>query len=80
MFRPDAIAVFIEWKEEAGVTYVTSSFPQALSIKTSIGSARVQLTLSYNTVYTVNVTAILCGQNSVSTAVNLSYGEFHNRI
>ena len=74
IFTVNSVNVFLEWKEEAGVTYTANASPSASLM--FIGNAGLQLTLLHNIVYNVNITATLCGPNSINTILNLSYGEF----
>ena len=71
------ITVTLEWKGEAGVTYTANIFPATDAPLIFVESARLQLNLSYNIVYNVSITATLCRQNSVNTALKLSYSESH---
>ena len=73
-FGTNGVSTFLEWKEEPGVTYIANASPSASL--TFTGNAIIQLILSYNTIYKVNITATHCGQNSINTILNLSYGEF----
>ena len=76
VFTANAITVTLEWEKEAGVTYNASIYPAAQTPLILTENARLQMTLSYNTLYSVTITATLCGQNSVNyTALNFSYGE-----
>ena len=77
-FGTNGVSTFLEWKEEPGVTYIANASPSASL--TFTGNAIIQLILSYNTIYKVNIKATLCGQNSINTILNLSYGELisHN--
>ena len=63
IFTVNSVNVFLEWKEEPGVTYTANASPSASLM--FIGNAGLQLTLLYNIVYNVNITATLCGQNSI---------------
>ena len=47
--------------------------PQALDL-TNLGPTRIQLILSYNTLYNVSATATLCGQN-ITHFIGLHYGK-----
>ena len=75
VFMANTITVTLEWEQEAGVTYNASIYPATQTPPTLTENSRFQLTLSYNTLYSVTITATLCGQNSVNTALNFSYGE-----
>ena len=56
--------------------YNASIYPATQIPLTLSENARLQLALSYNVLYSVTITATLCGQNSVNyTALNFSYGE-----
>ena len=76
VFMANAITVTLEWEQDAGVTYNASIYPNTQVPLTLTENARLQLALSYNVLYSVTITATLCGQNSVNyTALNFSYGE-----
>ena len=69
--------VRVEWKDSTlgADTYTISS---DTSMETVPGSeTSVVLTLSYNMVHTVTITATLCGDVSEAVTVNISQGQVH---
>ena len=75
-FGANGVNVYLEWQEDSGVTYTV--YTMVLRHKAIISSGResIQLMLSYNAIYSVNITSTLCGQNSLTTTINFNYGEF----
>ena len=75
----DSIMVNLEWRTENGVMYnVTSSPPVPTEWQLLTGlpeSISVLLQISYNTFYYITVLSTLCGQNGVTTSIDLNYGE-----
>ena len=73
-FGTHNITVFLEWTQEDGVSYNVSSLPQ-VALKFTRNTS-VQLTVSYNIQYNVNIVAFesFCGQKSATTAVELKFG------
>ena len=72
------VTIFLEpWVEENGIPYYidTDVIPD-LDIF-PIGRSGTQLILTYNTLYTVNITVSLCGSNIATTriATDMIYGE-----
>lgn len=78
IFMANMVTVILEWKEEAGVSYIAEIFPATQIPLTLTENTRLQLELSYNTVYNVTITATLCGQNSVNTSISLTYRKLHH--
>ena len=62
------------------MTYTANIFLATQAPLTFVESARLQLNLSYNIVYNMSITGTLCGQNSINTTMDLSYGESHALI
>ena len=60
----------MEWREEAGVSYSISAIPSPLRSRLSGNTS--QLTILYNTSYSVVVSATLCGQNMNMTAIDIA--------
>ena len=67
------VIVYLTWTPEKGVAYNVSTEPElTISI---IAKSSDQLIVPYNTHYNVNIETIMCGQNSISTAFEIYYGE-----
>ena len=75
-FRNDSIIVTLELMTVAQNSIVTVSVePSARAQEVlNLDPRRILLTLSYNTIYSVSTTAILCGQNA-SHIIELYYGK-----
>jgi hypothetical protein len=77
-FGKDSIIISFEWIEahKNGVSYIIDTVPPSNNITYYHAGARVQLQISYNTVYNVSVKP-LCGQSDTVTFITLNYSEFH---
>ena len=77
-FRNDSVIVTLELMTVVQNSLVTISIhvePPALAEEVSnLDPRRILLSLSYNTVYSVSTTAILCGRNA-SYIIELYYGK-----
>ena len=74
-FEVDGVIITLGIGENAHYSYHVSAIPQLTSV-TSIGSARFQFEIPYNTLYNVSVVAAhLCGQNNVTTFIDLYYSK-----
>ena len=77
-FGVDYMTVSLSWtkQESSLVSYNVSIFPQAAVIFVrGSESITIQLIISYNILYSVNIVGTLCGQNISSTTVELNYSE-----
>ena len=77
-YGTDNVTVVLDWIEEQHVKYnltITTPSMSILERQDIVESRSAQLTLSYNTVYSVRFVATLCGQNSTIN-FELQYGEF----
>ena len=63
--------IILEWMQEASVSYNISVIPSPLSSKMISRNMR-QLTVLYNTSYSVVILATLCGQNINMTAIDVA--------
>ena len=74
-FGVEDVTVKLEWNKEHNVTYNVTIAPQTLGSLMFNGSTSVQISIQYNTMYKVNITATsaLCGQGMTSV-VPLHYG------
>ena len=72
-YRADSIAVIIEWTRREGVSYNITIVPMVPVIYT--GSTSVQLIVSYNTEYSVNLEASALCQSIVPSNITLFYGK-----
>ena len=64
--------VTVAWQQERGASYNVSVFPQVLLNMS--GPTTLQLTLAYNTLYTVTIATIVCGRTLSTTVTQLHYG------
>ena len=77
-FGVDYTTVSLSWtkQESSLVSYNVSIVPQAAVIFVQGSeSITIQLTVSYNILYSVNIVGTLCGQNISTTTVELNYSE-----
>ena len=73
----DSVIVLLQWIEELSnslVIYNVSVEPMANVVN---GNGRANLTLLYNTLYTVSVVADFCRRRNATTTVMKNYGK-HN--
>lgn len=81
------VTVNLEWMSTQEL--IENSFESLVSYNVSVMSSvgvevvvvdatRANLTIPYNTLYNVSVTAIFCDQVNTSTSINLTYGK-HNQ-
>ena len=73
-FGVDSVTVFLQWTEELNnslVTYHVSIEPMA---HISIGNGRANLTLLYNTPYSVSIVADFCDRRSANATLLKNYG------
>lgn len=74
---PNHVIIFLEWMEETGLLYnINATVIPEVNIR-SIRRNLTQLTLSYNTLYTVNVSATLCGHSEAWTLLNFTYSIYY---
>ena len=75
-FRNDSIIVTLELMtvDQNSIVTVSVEPPAHAENISNLDPRRILLTLSYNIVYRVNVTATLCGQNA-SHIIELYYGK-----
>jgi hypothetical protein len=76
-FEPTQVVTVIEWIAESRVSYNISVFPEVLI--TFMGETTVQLIIPYNIQLTVNVSAILCGQERTITEI-IYHGELQYQL
>ena len=77
-FGADNVTVTVEWTQEEGaILYGIIIVPQ--EPMTSIGDSSIQLTLLYNTNYSVSVEAALPCQHQAHGHIMLFYGEFNSQ-
>lgn len=75
-YGTENITVLLDWTEELHVLYnITVTAPDLERLVRLVESSSAQLTLSYNTVYSVRFVATLCGQNSTNN-FKLQYGKY----
>ena len=68
--RIEDFRVALEWAEEEGLVYNVSTSPPAI-VTALVGNTGAELTLLYNTPYSVTITAITqCGFNIVTTTLD----------
>ena len=73
LLRSDDVTVTLQWPREAGVVYHVSVLPQIHYTElTNAMTIMVNLAVSYDTQYNVNVVSSLCG---VTTTKELNYGK-----
>ena len=71
-FKSSVVSVSLQWTPQIGVTYNVSTVP-VVNVDV-IERAGTNLSLMYDTVYNVTVTAMpLCGQNNQATSLLLYY-------
>ena len=73
----DSVIVLLQWTEDISnslVIYNVSVEPLANVVK---GSGKANLTLLYNTLYTVSVVADFCGRRNATTTVMKNYGKHY---
>ena len=75
MFWRHNVSVTLDWIPEYNISYSVRAVPCAQIIVTE---SAAHITVSYNTMYNVSITAIQCGLESAPTNVQLAYGEFVN--
>ena len=75
-FGTNNATVTLEWAQEAGVSYNVSIIPQ-VDVKFIDNTAVQLIGVAYNVGYNVSIVSILCGRNSTTTSIQLSYGESH---
>ena len=73
-FGTNNATVTLEWAQEAGVTYNVSVAPK-MDVNFIDNTAVKLIGVAYNVGYNVSIVSILCGRNSTTTRVQLSYGE-----
>ena len=71
----------LQWNKEDNVTYNATITPQSLGSLMFNDSTSVHISIQYNTIYNVNITATsaLCGQG-MTNLVQLHYGESQYEI
>ena len=75
-YGTENVTVMLDWIEEQHVFYnLTVTTPSMGGLVRHVESSSAQLTLSYNTVYSVRFVATLCGQNSTNN-FTLQYGKY----
>ena len=79
-FESDTVTLVLEWTQESSLlsySYNVSAVPDPQPAITFIGNTSVQLTVPYNMLFNVSVTASesLCGQKHVTTEITLLYSE-----
>ena len=75
-YTEDTVTVFLNWTHQSDVSYHINVFSPIQGERTIRSEhAHVNLLLTYNALFNVSVTAILCGQTSATTVVGLNYGE-----
>ena len=74
-FGVDDITVTLSWPQQEHSVNYSISVGLQMTLRLTSGSTIVQLTLSYNTRYTVTIVGTLCGRNISTTDVELNYGE-----
>ena len=75
-FEQERVIIGLYWTEEPNephVSYSISIVPMANTTISVIGDARANITVSYNTPYSVSVVADFCGRRN-STTLELNYG------
>ena len=73
-FRNETVAVFVKWRVEENYEMIIPSVSPQVTVDANNGTS-AQLILNYNTLYSVSVTATLCGQSLSSPATDLFYGK-----
>ena len=75
-FGNSNFTVTLEWPQFSGETYNVISDPEVEHTSfTGITNTSVQLVMVYNTQYSVNVTATLCGHRNAAT-LTIHYSEY----
>ena len=66
------VTIIVEWEQESGVSYNVSVIPNPLAFRFYGNTS--QLTVPYNTTYSVTVVATLCGRsrNVVTTDIDIT--------
>ena len=73
LFSNDDIIVTLQWPREPGAVYRVSVLPETPHTElTNAMTIMTNLTVSYNTLYNVNIESSLCG---VTTTKVLKYGK-----
>ena len=80
--RQDDIIVSLLWTQEYydyfPLSYNVSILPTTNAMLLMIDSTRANVTLPYNTVYSVSVVADLCGQSSTAMLIEVYYGKYNH--
>ena len=71
-FGSDNYTVILEWFQFSGETYTVAATPELLHTD-FIANTSVQLVMLYDTQYSVNVTASLCGHRNATNSTILNY-------
>ena len=67
----DNIRITLEWAEQEGLVYNVSISPPAIATALSVGNTGAELTLLYNTLYSVTIAAVTqCGLKIATTTLN----------
>ena len=78
-FGVDDVPVTLSWtQQQKGVSYEVNIVPQVAAMSLAhpgTDSTSLQLTITYNTHFIVNILGTLCGQNVSSTRIELNYGK-----
>ena len=75
-FGIDIVSLSLSWTQRTvGALYNVTVIPQAEMNFTE--QTTIQLTLSYNVIYSVTIVTIVCGQTTSTTVTQLHHGETH---
>ena len=78
-FGVETVTVSLQWTQEIHqgllISYSVYVLPVGGVTIAMFSNTRANLTLSYNTPYTVSVVADICGQRNSTTFIELNYGK-----
>ena len=79
VFHDENITIVLNWAQRDNEFYSASIVPSVPMLLDTSGSMTAQLTLQYNTHYSVSIVAFLCEYNTTDV-VDLYYGKELNHM
>ena len=73
-FTNETVTIFLKWTVEENYDTINLAVSPQVIMNVSNGTS-AQLILSFNTLYSMSVTANICGRNFSSSKVNIHYGK-----